>query len=272
MSLHKIKDFDPEYPNSFDEDIIGLDLYSSDEKIGKVEDMLVEDDGTFRYFVIDTPAWIAGKKTLLPLGCLRIDRDAHRASVGGLTKAQIERLPAFDEHGTIDYDREEQTRAVYRTADATVPPTTADTYNYHQDAELYALDRADLQTLKLYQERLVANKIRRKTGEVTIGKHIETKTATVSIQIDKERVVIERTPGDPTKPIDPHTANFQAGEFARLEIYEEVPDIHPETFVREEVSIHKEVDREIVSVQEILRREELDIDCSGSATPTQTVK
>ena len=32
-------------------------------------------------------------------------------------------------------------------------------------------------TLKLYQERLVANKTRAKAGEVTIGKHVETETA-----------------------------------------------------------------------------------------------
>ncbi len=264
MSLHKIKDFDPDYPNSFDEDIISLDLYVGEEKIGAVDDMLVDDDGCFRYFVIDTSAWIVGKKTLLPLGRLRIDRDRSRAYVDGLTKAQIEQLPAFDEHTNVDYDREELTRAVYRSPDR-VPTTNRDTYGYHQDADLYDLDRAELQTLKLYQERLVANKIRQKTGEVAIGKHVETETKTVSIPIEKERVVIERTPGNGSV-VSPSEANFQAGEVARLEIYAETPEIRKETFVREEVSIRKEVDREIVEAREQLRREELDIDKEGRAT------
>ena len=47
--------------------------------------------------------------------------------------------------------------------------------------------------LKLYQERLVADKHREKTGEVTVGKRVETETARVSVPIEKERVVVERT-------------------------------------------------------------------------------
>ncbi len=59
------------------------------------------------------------------------------------------------------------------------------------------LNDQDHQTFKLYQERLIANKTRTKTGSVGIGKHIETETARVSVGIDKERVVIERvTPAD----------------------------------------------------------------------------
>jgi uncharacterized protein (TIGR02271 family) len=252
MSLHKIKDFDPEYPNYFDEDIIGLDLYSDNEKIGAIEDMLVDDDGSFRYFVIHTHARSLDKKTLLPLGRIHIDTDRHRATADGLTKAQIERAPEYD-------DREELTRQVYRALDAADPVATATTYSDDRDADLYDLDRVECQTLKLYQERLVANKIRRKTGEVAIGKHVETETATVSIEIATERVVIERTPGDGA-PVDPHEVNFQTAEVARMEIYAETPAIRKEAFVREEVSIHKEIDREIVAATERVRREELDLD------------
>jgi uncharacterized protein (TIGR02271 family) len=121
------------------------------------------------------------------------------------------------------------------------------------------LDRVAQQTIELYQERLVADKIRHKTGEVAIGKHVETKTATVSIPIEKERVVIERTPGNGAT-VDPSEANFQAGEVARMDIYEETPVVRKEAFLREQVSIRKEVDRETVEASELLRHEELDID------------
>ncbi len=243
MSLHKIKDFDPEYPNYFDEDIIGLDLYSDTEKIGSIDDMLVDDDGSFRYFVIHTSAWVLGKKTLLPLGRLRIDTARNRAYADGLSKAQIERLPEYDEHITVDADREALTRKLYHSP----------------DADLDDLNHPERQTLKLYQERLVANKVRRKTGEVSIGKHVETETATVSLSLEKERVVIERKSGNRT-PVAPSEVNFHTGEVARIEIYEETPEVRKEAFVREEVSIHKEIDRETVEVKELLRREELDLD------------
>jgi uncharacterized protein (TIGR02271 family) len=120
----------------------------------------------------------------------------------------------------------------------------------------------DAETVKLYEERLVVDKSREKTGEVAIGKHVETETARVSVPIEKERVVIERTtPG--TETVVPGDMAFQTGETMRVEVYEETPDIRKEAFVREEVSIRKEVDQETVTAQETLRREELEIDTEG---------
>jgi len=49
---------------------------------------------------------------------------------------------------------------------------------------------------------------------------------------------------------------------ARIETYEETPDIHKEAFVREEVKVKKVVDQETVEAQETLR-EELDVDTEG---------
>ena len=59
MALHKIKDFDPEYNKHFDNrDVKGMDLYVAEEKIGSVDDILVDDAGQFRYLVINTGVWI----------------------------------------------------------------------------------------------------------------------------------------------------------------------------------------------------------------------
>jgi PRC-barrel domain len=64
MTLHKIKDFNPEYKKHFNNhEIKGVGLYSGNEKIGTIDDVLVTDEGKFRYFVIDTGGWILGKKT-----------------------------------------------------------------------------------------------------------------------------------------------------------------------------------------------------------------
>lgn len=283
MSLHKIKDFDPDYRDHFENtDIIGFDLYSGNDKVGSIENILVDDRGSFRYFVINTGVWILGKKTLLPIGRTRIDPNDRRVYADGLSRSQIESLPEFDENSNVNYDQEERTRGVYRAAApasgmANNPPgmaampsktptahpvTNHGSYDYKQDSDLYDLNDRDHQNLKLYEERLIANKTRQKTGEVAIGKRVETETAKVAVSLDKERVVIERTPGD-AKAVTPGEANFQSGEVARMEMYEETPDIRKEAFVREEVNIHKEVDHETVQAEEQLRREELDIDKEG---------
>jgi len=124
--------------------------------------------------------------------------------------------------------------------------------------------RGNTQQVNLYEERLVADKTRVKTGEVNIGKHVETETARVNVPVDKERVVVERTtPTNAGTPVAPGEANFREGEVARVEIYEERADIHKEAVLREEVNIRKEVEHDTVQAEEKIRREELDIDRQG---------
>jgi len=115
MALYRIKDFDPDYRNHFDgDDVKDLDLYNGDQKIGSVNDVLVDEDGHFRYLVISTGAWIFGKKVLLPIGRTRIDYNVRRVFADGLTKEQVEQLPEFSDDMQLDYRNEEQVRGVYR--------------------------------------------------------------------------------------------------------------------------------------------------------------
>ncbi|MDX2239152.1 MAG: YsnF/AvaK domain-containing protein [Leptolyngbyaceae cyanobacterium bins.302] len=125
-------------------------------------------------------------------------------------------------------------------------------------------DVTDAETVRLYEERLVADKHREKVGDVVVGKHAETETARVTVPIEKERVVVERVnPTDAGAPVAPGEANFNEGEVARVDVYEETPDIRKEAFVAEDVKVKKVVDRETVDVDEQIRREELDLDSSG---------
>ncbi|MBE9215075.1 DUF2382 domain-containing protein [Plectonema cf. radiosum LEGE 06105] len=125
---------------------------------------------------------------------------------------------------------------------------------------------ANNNNVKLYEERLVADKERHKAGEVSIGKHVETETARVAVPVEKERVVIERTNPTNERVVSPGAADFSGGEVARMDIYEESADIDKEAFVREEVRVRKEVERDTVEAQERIRREELDIDVDDNST------
>jgi uncharacterized protein (TIGR02271 family) len=293
MVLHRIKDFDPDYRNHFEEhDIKGHDLYSNNEKIGSVDDILVDDQGQLRYLIINTGIWILGKKVLFPIGQARIDHNDKRVYANSLTKDQVEALPELTDDMTVDYDHEEQVRGVYRAslpnmqqdapasygvgyAGAESAPATLntapildleagyagydrDTYTYEAEPDLYALNEQNHPNLKLYEERLVSSKSRQKTGEAVISKRVETETATASVPIEKERV-----PVSSEAVVSPSEANFQEGEVSRMDVYEEVPEFHKEAFVREEVRVSKVVDQETATAEENLRREELDVDVEG---------
>ncbi|MEH1939371.1 MAG: DUF2382 domain-containing protein [Nostoc sp.] len=283
MVLYKLEDFEPSYRDSFEgHDIKGLGVYTqgTDEKIGTVSDVLVDEEGHFRYLVVDLGFWIFGKKVLLPLGRARVDYNTDRVYTIGLTREQAEDLPEFNERQSLDYDYEERVRGVYRqpvdstsaveasapvdttyqAAAATTPTSDRDSYNYEHEPSLYGLNEQDHQTLRLYEERLIASKRRQKTGEVTIGKHVETDTARVAVPVERERVVIERvTPADAGTAVSGREADFREGEVARIEIHEETPEIRKEAFLREEVRVRKVVDQETVETQETVRREELDV-------------
>lgn len=282
MALLKLEDFDPNYRETFEgEDVKGLGVYAQgDEKIGTVSDVLVDENGHFRYLVVDLGFWIFGKKVLLPIGRTRIDYNADRVYAVGMTREQAENLPEYSDRMTADYDYEERVRGVYRSqpVEASAPvDTTAnistydrDNYNYEREPNLFGLNDRDHQTFRLYEERLIANKNRYKAGEVAVGKRIETETARVSVPIEKERVVIERvTPTEAGTVVNPGEAAFQEGEVARVELYEETPDIHKEAFVREEVRVRKVVDRDTVEAQETIRREELDVNTDGTPVVEQ---
>jgi uncharacterized protein (TIGR02271 family) len=312
MPLHKLGDFDPDYRNSFEgNDIKGLSVYAegSDEKIGTISDALVDEEGRFRYFIVDLGFWIFGKKVLLPVGRSRIDYTSDRVYAVGMTREQADNLPEFNEDLAIDYDYEENVRGVYRNSpsnrsvantatldnaaplDASLPLDTSaaavggaytatgasesrrvadtpiynrDTYTYKDEPSLFDTNDQDHQTLRLYEERLVANKQRRKSGDVAIGKHVESETARVAVPIEKERVVVERvTPTDAGRAVTPDATAFREGEVAHVELYEETPDIRKETVVKEEVRVRKVVDQDTVQAEETIRREELDVDAPG---------
>jgi uncharacterized protein (TIGR02271 family) len=271
MPLYKIADFEPDYREIFGgEDIKILDLYTEGGvRVGSVADALVDQDGRFRYLVIDTRLDSADKKILLPIGLSQINYDEKRVYVDGLSKEQVARLPEYRENLVVDPDYEDNVRNVYRAPNSQVTDAQA-TYN-HQEPDLYELNEQKHQTFKLYQERLIANKNRVKAGEVTVGKRIETETAQVSVPIQKERVVIERvTPTTADAVVDTRELQFQEGEVARIEVYEETPEIRKETFVREEVRVKKVVDTNTVEAEETIRREELDIDASGNLNVNET--
>jgi len=290
--LFKIEDFNPNYrQQAFNgEEIKGLNVYagSTEEKIGTIHDVLVDETGHFRYIVIDTGFWIFGKKVLLPVGRCNVDVNAQRINAMGLvSKEQAEKLPEYSDDMTVDYDYEEQVRRIYRTPNVETsapvemtPPVEASgvsqmlhsiesrttnydrsNYTYEQEPEMYNIDEQSHQKLKLYEEKLVADKRRQLAGEVSIGKRVETETVKASVPVEKERIVIERSaPKNINQVVNPADAVFREGEVARMEVYQETADIQKQAVVREEVTIKKEVQQDVLKAQETIRREELEVD------------
>lgn len=110
----------------------------------------------------------------------------------------------------------------------------------------------------------MTDKQRRKTGEVSVSKRVETDTAEVSVPVEKEKIVIEITTSSGQTPqVTAGNAEISEGEVVQMDVHEETANIRKQAVVREEINIRKEVERDTVTAKETVRREELDVDTSG---------
>jgi len=149
MALYKLDEYKPNYAQEIfgGHDIKNFDVYADDDRVGSVKNILVdEDDGRFRYFIIDTGFWVFGKNVLLPVGLARLDYKNQHLFVPKLTKEQVENLPEFTEDLAIDNDYEERVRGVYRPLVPLASPGmfgmfgAPATYNYTMEPYFYELN------------------------------------------------------------------------------------------------------------------------------------
>lgn len=75
--------------------LVGLEVVAVDGDIGKVDE--ATDDAGTSGLVVDTGAWIFGKKVLLPAGVIdRVDLDEEKVYLNR-TKDEIKNAPEFDD-------------------------------------------------------------------------------------------------------------------------------------------------------------------------------
>lgn len=163
MALVKLDAF---YPNHGKDAFGGhkltnFSVYANDrddndqDKVGSVKDILVdENDGTLRYFIVDTGPWVFGKKVLLPVGLANLNYDRERLYVRGLTKEQVENLPEFTDDLKIDNNYEERVRSSYRplvSSPTIAQPPAGSAYDYRQEPYFYNNEDP---AFREYQERL----------------------------------------------------------------------------------------------------------------------
>ncbi len=196
------------------------------------------------------------------------------AAAGGLVGALIG-LGIPEERAKVYNDRVTAGEYLVMVNSAGADITTAEAIMKRHNVEEFeiygsagsALDNPD--NLKLYEERLKVDKDTVRTGQVSVGKRVETETASVSVPVEKERVVIERTPVTGTA-VTPDANAFETGAVANVDVYEEKANIRKEAFVAEEVNVRKESVQETVTATEEIRREELDVDTDGNTVVTNS--
>ena len=120
------------------------------------------------------------------------------------------------------------------------------------------------QPVQLFQEQLITDKRRIKTGEIKISKQIVTETSKADIPVMKEKIVIEIESiygGRTSIAVDDAEVDEQG--VMHMGIYEEQARVCRQVIPHQQVSIRKEVIQETIHVEEPVRREELAVEVEG---------
>lgn len=264
----------------------GFAVYLDAKRMGRVCAVLVDEADQLRYLIVAGGFWIFGRRVLLPADRTRIDDQARRIDLEEMSKQQVADLPeyqaaigrgetsamtirrmsALEESMPLEAANLMAAAAIQRRARPTqtaIEPALLPAAQPDPPAAPVLPDRSEPphETFKLYEERLVADK-HVHTGEVNLYKRVETQTTRVVTPIAKERVVVARSDlGRQGQAAS--GARLQAGEVLRWEIYEETVEMQKQPVVREVVSIRKQTEQETVQIEELIRREVLDVQTQG---------
>ncbi|HVM31156.1 MAG TPA: YsnF/AvaK domain-containing protein [Candidatus Limnocylindrales bacterium] len=117
-----------------------------------------------------------------------------------------------------------------------------------------------------YEEDLEASKVQRQAGEVTIGKRVVEDTKTIEVPVRREEIHVERHPvtADATTGVGSDEA-FRDNERITVPLMEEDVEVRKVARPVEEVEITKSSHEETRHVDDTVRREEFDIDDTGSS-------
>jgi uncharacterized protein (TIGR02271 family) len=143
------------------------------------------------------------------------------------------------------------------TTTATTPTTTRTTKASTSRAG------SESDTIEVKEERLHAEKRPVKKGEVTVRKEVHTETKTLEVPVEREEVVIERTPvrGRASKGIV--ADDIREGEQIRIPVREEQVTVTKDAVVTEEVKVGKRVVQDTERVSGKVRKEEVKVEQTG---------
>ncbi|MHA0044073.1 PRC and DUF2382 domain-containing protein [Deinococcus sp. PEB2-63] len=239
-------------------DIVGRHAYAHNgEKVGTVRDLLTDDSGRTRYFVLDVGSWFSTKEVMIPVGAARIEDDG--IYFDQLTKEQVKDMSTYTAGQDYTYDSQVEDVRVLYGADKAQQQSTPGEFVYREDDDTYRTP----QRLQLLEERLQVNKDRYVAGQVEIGKHVETRTENVTVGLEREELVIERRPVSEARPVAGSVTLGEGTETVRVDLEAERADVSKQAYVTEEVEIGKRTVTEQQTVTETVGREVLDVNQSG---------
>jgi len=162
------------------------------------------------------------------------------------------------------YDMSTKDTAAASMSDTAVCATTTSSSTAARTTAGKAAARAG-DTIEVKEERLRADKQPVETGEVRVRKEVHTETKTIDVPVEREEVVIERTPVHGRAAASNISSDsLRAGEEIRIPVSEEKVKVSKEAVVTEEVKVGKRTVHDTEKVTGQVRKEEVKVEQTGN--------
>jgi uncharacterized protein (TIGR02271 family) len=252
----------------------------SGEKIGKVDDLFLDENDQPEYFGVKM-GFLGTSSTLIPVDITTTDHERGIIEVSQ-PKSIVQDGPAFDDDREITPEYENEVRSYYGLSAVT---STEDrgTYSgysgevgpgmYEGDTETGEFrghseddegvnqstgsdleDRDELRVQRT-EEELVAGTREREAGQLKVRKRVRTDHEQIAVPTRHEEVSVERV------PVSGEATEAEIGEDeVSVPVTEEEVVVSKRPVVKEEVRIRKDVVEDTEVVEEDVRREEVEVE------------
>jgi len=229
------------------------------QKIGKLQFLWSDERGEPAYLGVQT-GWLFGKTHVVPADEAQVN-SLQRTIRLPYTQAQVKDAPSYDGATELDESVRNEVLSYYGRREkgrAQQPRQTSQT----REREGKGQTAGQSATVRLHEEQVKIGKRDVEAGGIRLRKVIRTETVNQPVELSREEIVVERVPGS-------QAAGSQAGaEFKEEDIYiplrREEAVVQKESRVREEVRVSKRAETERQNVSEQVRKEDIDIQRSGS--------
>ncbi|MDQ3913197.1 MAG: PRC and DUF2382 domain-containing protein [Actinomycetota bacterium] len=252
----------------------------SGEKIGKVDDLFVDENDQPEYFGVKM-GFLGTRSTLIPADIATVDNEQGFIEVSQ-PKSTVKDGPAFDDDREITPEFENEVRSYYGLGVATgtedrgsysgysgeVGPgiyegdtETGEFRGHAEDDEgvnqSTGSDLEDEDELRVQrtEEELAAGTREREAGQLKVRKRVLTDREQIEVPTRHEEVSVERV------PVEGEASEAEIGdEEIVVPVTEEEVVVGKRPVVKEEVRIRKDVAEDTEVVEEDVRREEIEVE------------
>jgi uncharacterized protein (TIGR02271 family) len=235
---------------------IGQDAFDrSGDKIGRIDNVYLDTE-------TGRPEWVAVNTGLFGMNTNLAPIVGSQATDDGLQldvdKDVVKDAPHVGEDRALEMDEE---RRLYEHYQIDLTGGAAAYFAEDRRSQGYEVDRraddgyeVDEAALTRREEELEVGTHTESAGKVRLRKYVTTEMETVTVPVQKEKVVVERTPADGT------SSGEIGDEEVEMELHEDVIDVDKHIVDKETVRAGKQKVTESEKVQAELRKEQVEIE------------